>query len=91
VYVPDRGGLENLLAARLPAFARVDARVAFRPRGPTGRWLFYLDAINVLNRDNVGAYEESLEYNPDGPEPRVVLQPTASIPFLPSFGVRFRF
>jgi len=25
-----------------------------------------LDAINVLNRDNVGAYQESLEYNPDG-------------------------
>ena len=57
VYIPDRGGLENLLSARLPAFARVDARVSFRPKGPSGRWLFYLDAINVLDRANVGAYE----------------------------------
>jgi hypothetical protein len=91
VYVPDRGGLDNLLSARLPAFARVDARLSFRPRGPTGRWLFYLDAINVLDRENVGAYQPFLEYNPGGDRPRLVLEPTASIPFLPSFGVRFRF
>jgi hypothetical protein len=91
VWVTDLGGVDNLLSARLPAFARVDARVAFRPRGPNGRWLFYLDAINVLNRRNVGAYEPSLEYNPDGPQPRLVLEPTESIPFLPSFGIRFRF
>jgi len=91
VYVPDRGGVDNLPSARLPAFARLDARVAFRPKGPSGRWLFYIDAINVLNRKNVGAYEPTLEYNPSGDQPRLVLEPTASIPLLPSFGVRFRF
>ena len=73
VYVPDKGDLDNLLSARLPAFARLDARVSFRPKGPGGRWLFYLDAINVLDRENVGAYEPSLEYNPGGDRPRLLL------------------
>jgi hypothetical protein len=91
VYVTDRGGVGNIGSARLPAFARVDARVSFRPKGPDGRWLFYLDAINVLDRDNVGAYLESLEHDPGADRPRLVLEPAASIPFLPSFGVRFRF
>jgi hypothetical protein len=91
VYIPDRGALDNMLSARLPTFARVDARVSFRPKGPSGRWLFYLEAINVLDRENVGAYEPSLEHNPGGDQPRLVLEPTASIPFLPTFGVRFRF
>ena len=45
----------------------------------------------MLNRENVGAYEESLVYNPGADQPRFVLEPTASIPFLPSFGIRFRF
>jgi hypothetical protein len=91
VYVTDRGGLDNMLSMRLPAFARVDARVAFRPRGPAGRWLFYLDVINLLGRDNVGAYMESLEHDPDADQPRLLLEPTENIPFLPSVGVRFRF
>ena len=78
-------------SARLPAFARLDARVAFRPKGPDGRWLFYLDAINVLSRENVGAYVESLQHDPGSDRPRLVLEPSAGVPFLPSVGVRFRF
>jgi hypothetical protein len=91
VYVPDAGGLDNLLSARLPAFARVDARLSFRPKGPSGRWLFYLDAINVLGRENVGAYQPSLEHDPASDRPRLVLDPALGVPFLPSFGIRFRF
>jgi hypothetical protein len=72
-------------------FARLDARVSFRPKGPAGRWLFYIDAINVLDRENVGAYEVTLAHNPGGREPLVVQEPSAGIPLLPSFGVRFRF
>ena len=91
VYAPDRGGIDNLRSARLPAFARVDARVSFRPRGPAGRWLFYLDVINVLDRENVGAYLESLEHDPGADRPRLVLEPGAGVPLLPSVGIRFRF
>jgi hypothetical protein len=91
VYVADRGGLDNLLSARLPVFARLDARVSFRPKGPDGQWLFFVDVINVLNRDNVGAYVETLEYDPASDRPRLVLEPAAGIPLLPSVGVRVRF
>ena len=93
VYVADRGGLDNLSSVRLPAFARLDARLAFRPKGPDGRWLFYLDVINVLDRENVGAYIESLEHDPTpgADRPRLVIEPAPGVPFLPSVGVRFRF
>jgi hypothetical protein len=91
VFTPDRGGVSNLLSARLPAFARVDLRVSFRPRGPRGRWLFYLDVINALNRENVGAYEARLEHQPGADRPRVVLDPGPGIPLLPSLGVRLSF
>jgi hypothetical protein len=93
VYVADRGGVANLNSARYPVFARLDARVAFRPKGPAGRWLFYLDVINVLDRENVGAYVESLEHDPDprADRPRIVLEPGGGVPLLPSIGVRFRF
>jgi hypothetical protein len=91
VYTPDRGGVSNLLTARLPAFARVDLRASFRPKGPSGRWLFYLDVINVLNRENVGAYEARLEHDPGADRPRIVLDAGQSLPLLPSFGVRFDF
>lgn len=91
VYAPDRGGVSNLLTGRLPLFARVDFRAAFRPKGPSGRWLFYLDVINVLNRENVGAYQAKLRYDPAGDRPRLTLAPRASLPLLPSVGVRFRF
>jgi len=91
VYTGDRGDVGNLLTARLPAFARVDFRAGFRPKGAQGRWLFYLDIINLLNRQNVGAYETTLVYNPGADRPRIVTQRSQAIPFLPTFGIRFRF
>jgi hypothetical protein len=87
----DLGGTENLSAARLPAFARVDLRATWKPRGAAGRWQIYLDVINLLNHDNAGQIEASLEHDPGSDRPRVVEERTAGIPFLPSVGVRFRF
>lgn len=46
---------------------------------------------NVLDRENVGYVEPYLEYDPTADRPRLLEKETASIPFLPSFGVRFRF
>jgi hypothetical protein len=91
VYTSDRGGVSNLGSARLPVFARVDFRASLRPKGAGGRWLFYVDVINLLDRDNVGAYQESLVYDPSSDRPRLVLEPGQGVPFLPSLGVRFRF
>lgn len=91
VYTPDRGGAGDLLTARLPAFARVDLRASFRPAGPGGRWLFYLDVINALDRENVGAYEARLVHDPGADRPRLLLEAGRGIPLLPSLGVRVRF
>jgi TonB dependent receptor-like, beta-barrel len=93
VYEPDRGGVSDLNAGRLPAFFRLDLRLSWKPRGETGRWLFYVDVINATNRDNVGQLDPRLSYDPASPvdQPRLALEPTAAIPFLPSVGVRFRF
>lgn len=93
VYEPDSGDVSNLNTARLPAFFRLDLRLSWKPRGDAGRWLFYLDVINATNRGNVGQVDPRLVYDPGSAldQPRLLLEPTAAIPFLPSFGVRFRF
>lgn len=91
VYVVDLGGVENLNSARLPVFARLDLRLTFRPRWSGGRWQFYLDLINALDRENAGILDPRLEHDPDSGRPRIREERVASIPFLPSIGVRFRF
>lgn len=91
VYAVDLGDVSNLNSARLPHYARLDARLSFRPGGVSGRWEAYIEVLNVLNRDNAGAMDASLAYNPDGPQPLIVLSPERALPLVPSFGVRFRF
>ena len=44
-----------------------------------------------VNRDNPVEVETSLAHDPDGPVPRIVENPTAGFPLIPSFGVRVRF
>jgi len=91
VYEVNLGGVDNLSRARLPVFARVDLRATWRPRGATGRWEFYAEVINLLNRKNAGAFEARLEYDPASDRPRIVEERDQSIPRLPTVGVRFRF
>ena len=88
-----RGGgpPSTLNSARLPFYARLDVRAAFRPRGDKGRWEFYVEAINALGRENVSTIEPKLEYDPDSDRPKLVETPGDAVPFLPTFGVRFRF
>jgi len=91
VWEPDLGGVENLSSARLPAFARLDLRLTFLPKGPGGRFSFYLDFINLTNRENAGQIEARLEHDPASDRPRLVEERAAALPFLPSFGLRWRF
>ena len=91
IYGVDYGGLDNLHRGRLAPYARVDLRLTYRPGGADGRWSWYLEVINALNRDNPVELATNLEYDPDGPWPRLVEMPTAGFPLLPSFGVRVRF
>jgi outer membrane receptor protein involved in Fe transport len=81
----------NLNGGRLPLFARVDARLTWRPRGDRGRWELYLEVINVLDRQNAGAFDPRLEYDPASDRPRIVEERDQAIPRLPTLGVRFRF
>ena len=91
VYGVDLGGLDRLQRGRLPLYARVDLRIAHQPGGASGRWSWYVEVINLLNRDNPVALEASLAHDPGGTTPRIVESPTAGFPRIPSFGVRFRF
>lgn len=90
-YVVDFGGVANLNNARLPTFARTDARLTWRPRGAAGRWEVYAEVINVLDRQNAGALDPRLEYDPASDRPRIVEERDQAIPRLPTIGVRFRF
>ncbi|MEZ5290949.1 MAG: TonB-dependent receptor plug domain-containing protein [Vicinamibacterales bacterium] len=90
-YVVDYGGVPNLNSARLPVFARVDARVTWRPRGSTGRWELYAELINALGRKNAGALSPELVYDPASDRPAITETRDQSIPRLPTIGVRFRF
>ena len=87
----DLGGVDNLNSARLPAFARVDTRLTFRPGWMGGRWQLYLEVINVTNRRNAGALAPKLEYDPASDRPKLTYSREEGIPLLPSFGLRFRF
>ena len=91
VYTADFGSVTNLLLARYPRFTRLDLRVNWRPRGAASRWLFYLEFINATNRKNVGQYETSLRPVTGSDRPRIEEEAGGALPFLPTFGVRFRF
>jgi hypothetical protein len=90
VWTTDPGGVGDLNSGRLPVFARVDLRATFKPQWNQRRWQFYVEVINALNRKNAGAYETQLVYDPGSDRPRITQEPTASLPLIPSFGVRFR-
>jgi hypothetical protein len=91
VWTTDLGGVGNLNSGRLPVFARVDVRVTFRPAWQSNRWQFYVEVINVLNRQNAGSLDATLEYNPSGDRPTLVYKPSSALPLLPTFGVHLRF
>jgi hypothetical protein len=91
IYAVDFGSAGNLNTAHLPAFARVDLRITWRPRGLQGGWEVFGEIINLLNRQNAGALEAELEYDPASDRPRIVEQRDQGIPRIPTIGFRFRF
>jgi hypothetical protein len=91
VWTTDPGGVANLNGGRLPVFARVDVRATFKPSWSHNRWQLYAEVINALNRKNAGNLDSKLEYDAGSDKPRLVQSPNAALPFLPSFGIRFRF
>ena len=91
IWTPDFGDTSNLNSGRLPLFARVDLRATFRPRWSDDRWQLYIDVINLLNRDNASSIDTELVYDPTSDRPKVTEVRSGRLPFLPSFGIRYRF
>jgi hypothetical protein len=91
VYGVNYGSTENLNQVRLPLFARVDVRLTWRPRGAAGRWELYAEVINLLDRQNAGAFSPRLDYDPTSDRPLIVEERDQAIPRLPTIGIRFRF
>ena len=91
IYTVDYGSVDNLNAARLSHYARVDLRATYRRGGPTGRWSLYLEVINLLGRDNPVELEPRLEHDPASTMPRLTGVAAQGFPRIPTFGLRFRF
>jgi hypothetical protein len=91
VWTTTKGGVDNLNTARLPFFARMDVRATFKPSWSSSRWQFYVEIINVLNRDNAGSFNPVLSYDPGSDRPAVTYERQGGFPLLPSLGVRCRF
>ncbi|HEY6508720.1 MAG TPA: TonB-dependent receptor [Vicinamibacterales bacterium] len=91
VWSADYGDTSNFNTARLPLFARVDMRVTFRPRWSNDRWQFYVEVLNLLNRDNASDVDAELAFDPESDRPKVTEVRTGRLPTLPTFGLRYRF
>jgi hypothetical protein len=92
IYVADPGGAGTLNSMRLPTYARFDARLTFKPRGPAGRWLFYAEVLNVLDRRNASSYDWDIRLDPGAARPHIEISDGQDgLPLVPTLGVRFRF
>jgi TonB dependent receptor-like, beta-barrel/TonB-dependent Receptor Plug Domain len=90
IYAVDYGDVSNINSARLPFFARLDARLTWLPHGARGRLTLYLDAINVLGRKNAGRMNAVVLPGP-GLRPVVEEERVLSLPRIVSLGARCRF
>ena len=92
IFQPDLGNVFGINSARLPPFARLDARLTYRPSWSGERWAFYLDLVNVLNAKNVVKIDSALVFDPSSNRPGIVERAEdRGMPFFPSLGIRFWF
>jgi len=92
LFQPDLGDLSNVNTARLPRFARLDARLTYRPRWGGERLALYADFLNVFNASNFIQIDSALVFDPSSDRPRIVERAEdRGIPFFPSFGIRVWF
>ncbi len=91
LYTVDLGGLDNLNAARLPTYARLDLRFTYRHGGPGGRWSAYAEVLNVTGRENSVRMAQEVGPAPDGGRPVVTDDPEPGFPRIPTVGIRLRF
>ncbi|MFN3387148.1 MAG: TonB-dependent receptor, partial [Candidatus Thermochlorobacter sp.] len=84
----DFGGEENINAARLPEYHRLDVRLTAHAEFWGARWDFYLDVINLYNRTNVIGYNHDVEWDvPVGQVPNVIRFANGMLPIVPTLGI----
>ena len=91
VYTLDFGGAANLNSARLPTFSRLDARLTFRPHGAAGRFLLFVESVNLLDSTSLGWGGYRAVPSATGGRPTFALDDELLIPFFAYAGLRLRF
>ncbi len=82
----DFGGESNKLAFKKPDYHRLDLRATAYTKFWGVDWGFYLDVVNVYNRQNVIGYDFYIDENL-----QVKIKPIGQFPILPTIGVNARF
>ncbi len=82
----DFGGESNRLSSYKPAYHRLDLRATAYTRFWNIDWSFYLDVINVYNRQNVIGYDYYIDENL-----QVRQNAIGQFPILPTIGLNARF
>ena len=82
----DFGGDDNKFADKKPEYHRLDIRATAYTKFWGIDWGFYIDVINVYNRQNVIGYDFYIDDNL-----QVQLKPIGQFPILPTIGVNARF
>lgn len=78
-------------AIRYPHYARLDARASRTAETKNGRFTFFVEVINLLNRKNPGRTTDfRILPQPDGSY-LVIPEYENWLPFLPSFGISWEF
>jgi len=83
----DRGDVENINSARLPAYHRLDLRATTYADWWGLDWTIYLDVVNAYNRQNV----LSRSYTVNKQTGDLVTREVNMLPILPTLGFSVRF
>jgi TonB dependent receptor/Carboxypeptidase regulatory-like domain/TonB-dependent Receptor Plug Domain len=82
----DYGDESNRFSSRKPAYHRLDLRATAYTRFWSIDWSFYLDVINVYNRQNIIGYDYYIDSNLQVQESAI-----GQFPILPTIGLNARF
>ncbi|MCZ6775777.1 MAG: TonB-dependent receptor [Ignavibacteria bacterium] len=86
IFNTDRGGEENRFSHRLPAYHRLDLRLTAQADYWGLDWNFYIDVINVYNRNNILVYRFHIE-----DDLTIGRNEVSMLPLLPTLGFSVRF
>ncbi|GIV54818.1 MAG: TonB-dependent receptor [Candidatus Kapaibacterium sp.] len=87
IFNVDRGGLANINQGRLPDYHRLDVRVTTYTNWFGWKWSWYLDVINVYNRQNV----VGIFYRVNRETLELIERRSTMLPILPTIGFSVTF